>query len=426
MHKKLHTALHTISHPVIAIGGAIVISIVGVFLALQTNSVAPSGQYTTAALAPIEATGGSNSDLSFQVSGQIASIPVSIGQQVSNGSALVMLDRAALEAQRAGAVANLEAAQARLATLKAGTRPEQISVNQTSAVQSREALLDVVRSAYINADDAIHNKVDQFFTNPRLPLAELSFTVSDYALKDTVQTERIALETALGTWGTQVNTPAFASSDPLADGTTAQSNLAEVSAFLDNVATMLAETSPSSNLPLATLQNYQASINAARLNVSGSASAITNATTALQAAQGALTLAQAGATTNDIAAAQAAVDGAQASLSGIDVSLRQTTIIAPITGTITALNAHIGQTVSPGQVLVSIESLGGSKKDALVVPKSGVIEDNGQTFVYVKGDKGVPVKTVVTIGLVSADGMAEITSGLSAGQEVLTFGTSIK
>jgi multidrug resistance efflux pump len=426
MHKKLHTTLHTISHPVIAIGGAIIISIVGVVIALQTNSVTPSGQYTTAVLAPIEATGGSNSDLSFQVSGQIASIPVSIGQQVSNGSALVVLDRAALEAQRAGAVANLEAAQARLATLKAGTRPEQISVNQTSAVQSREALLDVVRSAYINADDAIHNKVDQFFTNPRLPLAELSFTVSDYALKDTVQTERIALETALGAWGTQVNTPAFASSDPLDDGTIAQSNLAQVSAFLDNVATMLAETSPSSNLPLATLQSYQASINAARLNVSGSASAITNATTALQAAQGALTLAQAGATTNDIAAAQAAVDGAQASLSGIDVSLRQTTITAPITGTITALNAHIGQTVSPGQVLVSIESLGGSKKDTLVVPKSGVIEDNGQTFVYVKGDKGVPVKTVVTIGLVSADGMAEITSGLSTGQAVLTFGTSIK
>ncbi|MFI5260441.1 MAG: biotin/lipoyl-binding protein [Candidatus Paceibacteria bacterium] len=426
MHTRLHKTLHIVSHPVIALGGALLISLAGVAIALHMTSVAPSGEYTAAILAPIEAAGGANSDLSFQMSGQVASVPVAIGQQVSAGSALVVLDRSALEAQRAGAVANLEAAQARLATLKAGTRPEQVSVDQTAVTQSREALLDVVRSSYINADDAIHNKVDQFFTNPRLPLADLTFTVSDSALRNTVLTERIALETVLSTWGTTVNTPTFAASDPLADGSRAQTDLSQVSAFLDTIATLLAETSPSANLPLATLQGYQASINAARLNVSGSVSAITNATTALQAAQGALTLAQAGATKNDIDAAQASVDGAQAALGGIDVSLRQAMITAPITGTITALNARVGQTVSPGQVLVSIESTGGSKKDALVIPKSGIIEDTGQTLVYVKDASGTPVKTVVTVGLVSANGMAEITSGLSVGQEVLTFGTSIK
>jgi HlyD family secretion protein len=426
MRERFVSILTILSKPAVAIGGAVLIAALLVGAALQTSTVVPSGQYTAAVMAPIKAIGGESSDLSFQVSGQIVSIPVAIGQEVSAGTVLVALDQSSLRAMRAGATANLEAATARLAALKSGTRPEQISVNQTAVTQGKELLLDAVRSAYINADDAVHNKADQFFINPRSPSAVLSFTVPDQTLQNTVQTERVTLETVLSTWGAQVNTPAFATNDPFADANLAQANLAQIAAFLSDIATVLAKSSSSSTLPPVTLQGYQTSINAARLNVSGSVSALTNATTALEGSQGALTLAQAGPTTNDVAAAQAAVDSAQASLSGIDVSLRQATLVAPMKGTLTALNAHLGQTVAPSQVLVSIESSGGSKQSALVVPKSSVIEDAGQAFVYVKGDKSVPVKTVVTIGLVSAQGMTEITSGLSAGQEVLTFGTSNK
>ncbi|GEM_PF-3153446 len=426
MRPRLSGILHTLSNPFIALPSALIIAVVAVVIAWQMAAVTPSGQYATAINAPIVAVGGTNSDLSFQVSGQVAAVPVAIGQQIQTGAALVVLDRSALGAQRLGAVASLEAAQARLAIIKDGTRPEQVSVNQTSVTQSKESLLDAVRSAYINADDAIHNKTDQLLTNPRNTSVALSFTVPDQALQHTVITERLALESVLSTWAAQVNAPTFATSDPLMQASAAQANLARVSAFLDNIAQVLMETPPSSALPLATLQGYQASVNVARLNVSSSMTAITSATTALQSAQGALILAQAGPTTNDIAVAQAAVDAAQAALSGIDVSLRQAALTAPFNGTVTSLNAHIGQTVSPGQVIVSIESTGGSSQNALVVPTSSVIEDNGQAFVYIKGTSTTPMKTVVTTGLVSATGMTEITSGLSKGQEVLTFGTNTK
>ncbi len=426
MHPRFTKTLHTLLHPVVALGGALVIAAIAIGIALQMDTVVPSGQYTAAVNAPIVAIGGESSDLSFQMPGQIVSIPVSIGQRVGAGAMLVALDQSSLRAMREGAVANLEAAQARLAVLKAGTRPEQIAVDQTSVTQAQELLRDAVRSAYINADDAVHNKADQLFINPRNASVALSFTVPDQTLQNTVQTERGALETVLNAWGAQVNTAAFAGSDPLLDAQQAQSNLAQVSAFLDDVAAALVKSPSSSTMTPTMLQGYQASITAARLDVSGSASAITNATTALQGVQGALILAQAGPRTQEIAAAQASVDAAQAALNGIAVSLQQTELVAPVAGTITTMNAHLGQTIAPGQVLVSIESSGGSKQSALVVPKSSVIEDGGQAFVYVKNDKGMSSKTPVTIGLVSAQGMAEITSGLSIGQEVLTFGTIAK
>lgn len=413
--------LKALMNPFVALGGATVIALILIFSALHSSSVTQSGQYVTAVMAPLVATGGSSSDLSFQVSGQVSSIPVSIGQKVRLGQSLVVLDRSALSAQRAGAAANLEAAQAKLAAIKTGTRPEQIAVDQTAVTQGQELLSDAVRSAYINADDAIHNKVDQLFTNPRNPAVAFSFTVPDQTLQSNVLAERVALEGMLTTWAAQV---AVSPSDPLSSAKAAQANLARVSAFLSDIAQVLAKVPSSSMLPLATLQGYQTSINAARLNVSGSVSAITSATTGLVSAQGALTLAQAGATSNDIAVAQAAVDAAQATLGGIDVSLRQAALTAPVAGTVTALNAHLGQTVSPGQIIASIQSSGGSSPSALVVPTSSVIKDAGQSFVYVKGDSATPTKTLVTTGLVSDAGMTEILSGLSAGQQVLAFGTS--
>lgn len=423
MPSRLHSVLHSITHPGIALPAALIIAGGIVAIALHSSSVVPTGNYTAAVYAPITATGGTSSDLSFQVSGQIASISVVLGQKVAAGTPLVALDHSALSAQRAGAVANLEAAQAKLAAIKAGTRSEQIAVDETAVTQGEESLRDAVRSAYINADDAIHNKVDQIFNNPRTSSVEFAFTVPDQALQNSVLQERIALETMLSAWAGEVNASTFAASDPIADARTAQTRLAQVSAFLDDVAQVLVKTPSSATVPLATLQGYQSSVNTARLNVSGSLTAITSATTALQNAKGVLAIAQAGATVNDIAAAQAVVDAAQATLGGIDVSLRQTALTAPISGTITALNAHLGQTVTPGQIIVSIESSGGSSSHALVVPSSSVITDNGQSFVYVKS-ANAPVKTPVTIGLISDTGMTEITSGLSDGEQVLTFGST--
>jgi len=412
-----------LSKPVVAIGGALIIAGVVVFLAWQSSTIAPSGQYTAAVMAPITAQGGASSELSFQVPGQVVATPVAIGQKVSEGATLAVLDQSSLLAARAGAAANLEAAQARLAALRAGTRPEQLAIDQTNVAQAANALTNALAAAYTNADDAVHAKADQLFTNPRNATAALTLLVADATLVNRIQTERVTLEPALASWDASL---ASAANDPESVVGSSEANIKTVTAFLNDLTVALAEASPSGSISAATIVGYQTSVNVGRLNMLGALSGLVTADTGYKAAQGALTLAQAGATQNDIDAQQAVVDAAQAALRGIDVTLRESTLTAPFAGTITAMNARLGQTVAPGQVLVSIESAGGSKASALVVPSSSVITDGNQAFVYVKDGSAAPAKTPVTTGLVSTSGMTEIVSGLTAGQEVLTFGTDSK
>ena len=423
MHPRTEKVLTHLSKPHISLGGALLIAAIAVFAAWQMSSVIPSGQYVRAVEAPITGIGGANSDLSFQVSGQVVSIPVSIGQKVEAGETLVALDQSALQATRAGAAANLEAAQAKLAALMAGTRPEQLAINQTAVAQTKNALASALQAAYTNADDAVHAKADQVFTNPRNATAQLAILVPDVALVNRIQTERVALEPMFSVWNASIT---MATDDPESSVASSEANMKSIAAFLNDLTVALAETQPSGSVSAATLAGYQTSVNAARLNVLASLSALISADTAYKAAVGALTLAQAGATANDVAAQKASVDAAQAALRGIDVMLRQSTLTAPFSGTVTALNAHLGQTVVPGQVTASVQSSGGSKSSALIVPTSSIISDGGRSFVYMKNGSGAPVKSEVTTGLASADGMTEILSGLVQGDEVLTFGTSNK
>jgi membrane fusion protein (multidrug efflux system) len=62
----------------------------------------------------------------------------------------------------------------------------------------------------------------------------------------------------------------------------------------------------------------------------------------------------------------------------------------------------------------------GSKTDALLIPRSALIEEGDTVSVLKEGTNGV-VKTPVTVGLVNS-ASAEITSGLSEGDRVATVG----
>lgn len=72
----------------------------------------------------------------------------------------------------------------------------------------------------------------------------------------------------------------------------------------------------------------------------------------------------------------------------------------------------------------NLQLITATKVNALEVPTSAVITNGSQQFVYVKGVHGVATETPVTTGISSANGQTEVTSGLTAGQEVLTFGSS--
>lgn len=511
MRARFLALLHVISQPAVAIGGAIVIALLAAGGAWYLTSVSPSGAYTTVATSTITeevnvsgpVQGAETTDLSFQVSGAVASIPAKVGQHVGAGQVLVALAGGSQAAALAGAQANLEAAKANLAALQAGTRSEQLAIDQNAVTQDQIALTNAIRSAYVAADTAIHVNVDQFYSNPRNASAQLSVTIPDSVLANRLVQERIALEPVLTSWANETSSASFGTSDLTSASATAVADLAQVSALLDDAAAGLSKVQPNPSTPAATLAGYESSVAGARTAIAGATSAVTGAKAALTSAQGVLTLAEAGATPQAIAAAQAQVDAAQAAVSAAQVSAGETVLVAPISGTVTAQNANPGEAVSPGMPLVSLQGDGAfevkapvsesdiakikvgqpvtatfdaytgatfpatitsvnpaatlvngvptyqvtatfnandpriqsgmtahlaietsTSQDALVVPASAIISNNGAQFVYRKVQGGKDAQTPVTTGIESSSNMVQILSGLSAGDQVLTFGNA--
>jgi HlyD family secretion protein len=368
MRERFIAILTVLSKPVVALSATAVIGAAIIGFAWYTTNVSPSGKYASVTSGPISeevdvsglVKAAHNTDLAFQTSGRIAQINVQVGDTVYAGQTLAALDDASQAAAVALAQANLEAAQAKLASIVAGTRPEQLSINQTTVTQTENELASALSVAYTNADDAVHAKADQVFINPRNATAQLAILVPDVTLSNRLQTERVALEPLFVSWQAALaSTNTAPSSVALSE-----ENLKSITVFLDDLTTALAEAQPNGSISETMMVGYQTSANIARLNVSGALSSLIAADTAYKAATGALTLAQAGATQNDIDAQKAAVDAAQAAVLAAKASVGQTVIAAPVAGTITVQNANLGETVVPGAPLISMIALGKYEADA--------------------------------------------------------------
>lgn len=81
--------------------------------------------------------------ITSKLSAKIASIPVDTGSVVSKGETLVILDGNEIEAQVAQAQAGVETAQANLARMQAGARPEQIAQAQAAADSAEANYLNI-------------------------------------------------------------------------------------------------------------------------------------------------------------------------------------------------------------------------------------------------------------------------------------------
>ena len=390
MKARFSTLLSAIAtNPMLSVGIVALVGASVVGLVYMSTLGHPQGTYTTAVRAPIVAQVNSTAtvkasesiELAFGMPGRVAQVSVLSGTHVSAGTVIARLDTTGITATRAAAQGNLSAQEARLAGLQSGTRQEALTIAQTAvngAVSllgnARQTQRNAVRNAYTSADDAIHNKVDQFFINPRTAIAKLSFTVPNMALQNTIQQERIAIEPLLTTWHSGVYAPSFATAtDTGALSASARKNLNTVSSFLSQMSKALSITPASAALPLSTLRAYQASVAIAQNEVSGALGALTVARTnehrvqsALERAREQLTLEQSGATTHAIKAQEAQVAVARAALAGATSALTSAVIRAPVAGTVIKQNAHVGQTVLPGMPLVSFISDGKFEADAYV------------------------------------------------------------
>ena len=349
--------------------------------------------------------------LGFAQSGRILAVYASVGQYVNAGALLAEVENGDLVAAVLAKKAALAQAQARLASLQAGTRPESIAVASSTVQNAQAALQDVLQTIYTTSDDAIHNKIDQMFSNPRVD-PKLIFSVTNASLKTQVENDRLLMKATLSSW-------ASAQTSGTVTAVQAQQYLTKVTEFLAEVNSILNQAVPDQNTSSVTLASYGALLATARGNVNAAVTSLTTASSALNSAQKNLDLLVAGTTADDITAQEAAVQFATADVQSAEAALAKTQIRAPFSGVVSKMGAKVGAIVSPTDQEITLQSDGIFEIDAYVpeVSIAGVaVGDVGSTTLDAYG-----ASVVFPVKVTSIDPAQTIRQGVPTYKTTLVF-----
>lgn len=326
-----------------------------------------------------------NLNLAFQSGGTIAAVYKNAGDGVAAGQAVAQLDTSALQAQLAQAQASVDAAQATLANLKAGSTPQAIAVSQAALATAQQSLTneyagveDAVASALAKSNDAVRNQLASLFTNPESNNPQLTFNVSDNQVLNNAQFERLQSSQELNTWLNELNAlranPGAATGGAIstlnAALVNASNHLNVIEQLLETVSTALVDATSLSASTAATYKtdvaNAVTEVQTAAASISGTQQSIASENAAVAQAQASLNQTLAGSTPQAIAAQQASVEQAQANEQSVRVNIANATLVSPINGVVTVQNAKVGQIAVAGQTITTVISQNNLEVDAYV------------------------------------------------------------
>ncbi|MCX6043857.1 MAG: efflux RND transporter periplasmic adaptor subunit [Chloroflexi bacterium] len=290
-------------------------------------------------------------DLSFTLGGALESLAVKEGDQVVTGQLLARLNGAQQRVAMANAEATLQKAQAKLAELKSGARPQEIEQAQAalSAAQARQQRLTQAglpgniktAEAALAASQAALAKVLEGASEQQLIAAKADL----YSAQATIKQAQAAYN--LVKWRNDVG--ALPESARLEQATTAYEAANARLADLTKVATS-AEIAGAN----ADVRRLQAQLEEIKKGMPADLAA---ADADVRGSQAQLDLLLAGARPEEIAAAEADVAMATAALQQTLVTLAETEIHAPFDGEVAVINGRVGEQVAPGAIAIRLANL---------------------------------------------------------------------
>lgn len=343
-----------------AVLAVVAIAIIGYFFAVREKDVGATltvskGDFKEQVSVSGTVTATQDANLGFAANGRIAGVYASVGQHVTAGTVLAETENGDLAATLAQKQSALEAAQSNLASLKTGTRPEELSVASFAASNAESTLINAVQNAYTASDDAVHNKSDVLFTNPRTN-PKLSFAVANAGLVLAVEKSRADAEPMLVQWALLVS--ALTNGNAADAAKQSQAYLAQITMLLANENLAINQGVPDQTTTTATLSSYGTTLATARTNINTAATTLTSSIAALDAAQSTLVLKQAGSTSDAIAAQESLVAAAAAEVRSAQALLAKTRVVAPFSGTVTRMDAKVGEIVAPTTSDIGMQSDG--------------------------------------------------------------------
>jgi HlyD family secretion protein len=304
---------------------------------------------------------GRDAELGFAATGRVRGVYTKAGAHVAAGTLLAEIENGDEVALLERSQAALAKAQADLEEAKAGTRPEEIVIAETAVGNAQSSLAEAVRAAFTAVDDAIYNRADALFTNPRTDPAFI-YAVSDIALRNRLEEERRALEPAFAAWSRSID---LAGSDSAA-ADNARMAIAQVTAFLADASAAVSKAIPDQQHTASAIAADAAAVAAGRSGVDAAQKALVAAVGALASAERDLALKRAGSRTEDIAAGRALVASAAADVKSAQAALQKTRIVAPFAGVVTEIGLEAGEIVSPSSAGISMQSDSGYEIETFI------------------------------------------------------------
>ena len=306
--------------------------------------------------------------LAFEEAGKVSGVRAFVGTRVVPGTVLVSLDSSELLANLAEATADVKVQEAKLKELQRGTRPEELEVQrlkvqnaQAALEDTRQQVVDTLQDSYTKSDDAIRNKIDQVFLNPRTSSPELRF-VTDFQNEIDLENQRKEVETTLSSWRLSLDS-LFPESNLQEAIAAAQQNLSEIQKFLNDLAFAINGGTPTSSITQSILDSWKADVSTARTNVNTAASNASGIEEDLQSAgstllveQQNLVVKEAGTAPEEIAAQEAKLEQSKASVGKITAQLEKNVLRSPIFGVVTKQEARVGELVGATTTVVSLIS----------------------------------------------------------------------
>ena len=309
--------------------------------------------------------------LGFQNAGTISRVNYNVGDSVAAGAVIASLNTNDLEASYEQAQATVDAQQAKLDGLKAGARPEDITVAQvtldnakTDLQNTKEQQATLVTNAYSALLNSTLSAYQVTNSTNNVPAAYVPVVSGTYTSSST-------------TTGTYTLTIQSAGGQPYFSVTGLENTTGVVSTvavplgthglyiqFPNSSTSYYANTTWSIPIPNTQAINYNTNLNLYNSALTTQNTTVAQKQAAVAQAQAQLDLTSAASLPTDISAQEAQVEQAQAEVASAEAKLADSEIVAPISGVLTQQDAKVGQQGTPGTPLVSIIGNSGFEVDA--------------------------------------------------------------
>jgi HlyD family secretion protein len=285
---------------------------------------------------------------------RVKALNVKEGDAVNAGDALLQLDDEAAQAQLAQANAALATAQANYDLLAAGATDEQLRQAEAAVIAATANYSRTVsgpRRADIVAAQAAYDAANQALL--RLQAGPQAEDLA--AAQATTQSAEAALKQAQYAYDNAFRR------DPAGIGANPASLALEQASIAYNAAKSaydkVAKPADAAQISAAMQQVESTRAALERARTPARDYDIAQAQAQIEAAQAQLDALKAGPRAQQLNAAKAQITSAHAQVQAAEAQLKKLSVVAPIAGTVSKINAHVGEWVAPGQVLLVLSDL---------------------------------------------------------------------